>query len=73
MKVTKYFDSLHFLFKFIQATVLRLVYMTKNSMNTKANYAFRIENHNEIFDPDTKKNINLKGCINSEKKNSFNI
>lgn len=62
-----HFDSL------IQATVIRLVYHTRNSNDTAANYAFRIQNCNEIFDPDTKKNATLKACINQEKKNSFEV
>ncbi|KAL4506485.1 hypothetical protein ABPG72_000056 [Tetrahymena utriculariae] len=57
----------------MKATLIRLVYNTRNSKDTVANYAFRIQSYNEIFDPDLKKNINLKACINQEKKNSFDV
>ncbi|EGR33878.1 hypothetical protein IMG5_033670 [Ichthyophthirius multifiliis] len=55
----------------MKATVLRLVFHTKNSQSTNANYAFRIQNLVEIFDPDTKISVNHKACISSVRQNTF--
>lgn len=57
----------------MRATILRLVFHTKNSDTNVANYAYRIMNHRNIFDPDQKKSLTNKTTINTEEQHSFSI
>ena len=57
----------------MRATILRIVFHTKNSETNVANYAYRIMNHRNIFDPDQKKSLTNKTTINTEEQHSFSI
>ena len=50
----------------MRATILRLVYFTKNSKSTIANYGYRIMNFRELYDPNPKKSLTNKTTINTE-------
>lgn len=50
----------------MRATILRLVYFTKNSKSTTANFGFRIMNFRELYDPNPKKSLTNKTTINTE-------
>lgn len=57
----------------MRATILRLVYQTKNSKSTQANVGYRIMNHRELYDPNQKKSLTNKTTINTEEQNSFSV
>ncbi|CAD8042870.1 unnamed protein product [Paramecium primaurelia] len=57
----------------MKATIVRLVFYTKNSKSSHANYGYRIMNVMELYDPNPKKSITNKTTINTEQQNSFTI
>lgn len=57
----------------MKATILRLVFYTKNSKSTSANYGWRIMNFRDLFDLNPKKSLTNKTTINTEEQNSFSI
>ena len=50
----------------LKATILRLVFYTKNSKSTSANYGWRVMNFRDLFDPNPKKSLTNKTTINTE-------
>jgi len=50
----------------MKATIVRLVFYTKNSKSSHANYGYRIMNVMELYDPNPKKSITNKTTINTE-------
>lgn len=59
--------------KALKASITRLAYFSRNSKSSKANYAFRITNNLDIFDPNPKISLVNKACLNSDKVNSFEV
>ncbi|KAM3136909.1 hypothetical protein pb186bvf_010994 [Paramecium bursaria] len=57
----------------LKATILRLVYYTKNSKTSIANFGYRIMNLLDEFDPNPKKSVTNKSCLNTEQLGSFTI